>query len=125
MLLIYGDPGAEQPPEQPPEVFEDWVKATEALAADGVLVAGDGLQPVDSATSVRHRGGERLLVDGPFAETKEHLLGYYLIDVGDLDQALGYAGRLPNITYGTVEVRPVLGSPASDEAVADGSAAAR
>jgi hypothetical protein len=105
MLLIYGDPSTEAPPGSPDGVFGDWPSATEALQKDGVLIGGDGLQPIDSATTVRNRGGEKLLTDGPFAETKEHLLGYYLVDVPDLDAALGYAERLPNVTWGSVEVR--------------------
>jgi hypothetical protein len=113
MLLIYMDPQAEEPPNRPDGAFEDWVKATEALQEDGVLLGGDGLQPVESATTVRNRSGERLLTDGPFAETKEHLLGYYLLDVPDIDAALRYAERLPMIGVGSVEVRATLESTAA------------
>jgi hypothetical protein len=113
MLLIYGDPTADAPPAAPDGAYPDWVAATEGLRDDGVLLGGDGLQPVETATTVRHRGGERLLTDGPFAETKEQLLGYYAVDVPDIDTALGYAGRLPSIGWGSVEVRPVLETPAA------------
>jgi hypothetical protein len=117
MLLIYGDPTAEAPPDRPDEVLPDWVEATRLMHEAGVLVAGDGLHPVDSATTVRHRGGDRLVTDGPFAETKEHLLGFYLVDVPDLDAAMEWAGRMPCTTWGSVEVRPIAPSPASADAV--------
>ena len=113
MLLIYADPNADAPPAPADGAYEDWVVASNSLREDGVLLGGDGLQPVDSATTVRHRGGERLLTDGPFAETKEHLLGFYLVDVADIDAALDYAGRMPNITSASIEVRPVMETAAS------------
>ena len=114
MLLIYGDPTADAPPEKPADAFPDWPDATQALSSDGVVKAGDGLQTADTATTVRFRGGEKLVTDGPFAETKEQLLGFYLVDVDDVDAALAYAGRMPNIHWGSVEVRPVLqGAPSA------------
>src|SRR3954470_23014345 len=73
----------------------------------GALVWGEALQPVATATTVRVRGDERLVSDGPFAETKEALAGYYIIDVADLDDALDWAARIPSVTRGSVEVRPV------------------
>lgn len=93
---------------------DDWGAYTLALSRAGVLVSGSALQGVDTATSVRVRGGRRLLTDGPFAETKEHLLGFYVIDVPDLDVALDWAARVPCVRTGTVEVRPLL--PGSDTA---------
>ena len=113
MLLIYGDPQAEAPPETPPDAFEEWPTATRVLHEAGVLRGGDGLQGAEVATTVRFRGSETLLTDGPFAETKEQLLGYYLIDVADLDGALTWARRMPNVHWGSVEVRPVTAGPAS------------
>jgi hypothetical protein len=71
-------------------------------------VGRDALHPGDTATTVRVRDGETQFTDGPFAETKEILGGYYVIEVPDLDTALKYASRMPNITYGSVEVRPVV-----------------
>ncbi len=122
MLLIYGDPSAPGANEPPPDsAFGDWVEATRALDEAGVLVSGDGLVPADQAASARHRSGEELVVDGPFAETKEILLGYYLIDVPDRHTALGWATKLPMIHWGTVEVRAVMPSPASVEAVRKGA----
>ena len=67
-----------------------------------------GLSLVSKVAPVRLRGGERLLTDGPFIETKEHLLGFYLVEVPDLDAAIDWAARMPHVGYGTVEVRPVL-----------------
>ena len=108
MLLIYGDP-AEAPPEaQSQEQMQRWFDYTNELQAAGAMKAGDALQMPDTATTVRARNGETLLTDGPFAETKEILGGFYLIDVEDLDTALGWAAKMPNIDYGSVEVRPVM-----------------
>jgi len=72
------------------------------------MVAGDALQPTSTATSVRVRDGETLTTDGPFAETKEVLGGYYLIDVETLDEALEWAAKIPGAGHGTIEVRPVV-----------------
>jgi len=69
---------------------------------------GNALEPIETATTVQVRDGETILTDGPFAETKEILGGYYLIDVPDLDAALGWAAKMPNIAYGKVEVRPIV-----------------
>jgi hypothetical protein len=111
-LLIYSAPGAR--PDQTPAadgVFDDWVAYTRALKSSGALVAVERLQAADTATAVRLRGGERLLTDGPYVETKEHLLGFYLVDVPDLDTAIDWAARMPHMRHGTTEVRPVQPSP--------------
>lgn len=92
---------------------QDWVDYTRALHEAGVLIAGEALHPPDSATTLRVRDGERLLTDGPFVETKELLIGFYLIEVLDLDAALDWAARLPSGQRLTVDVRPVLLGPAS------------
>lgn len=89
-------------------VIDDWVVYTRALHEAGVLVSGAALHDPHSATSVRIRNGRRVLTDGPFSETKEHLIGYYVIDVANLDAAIHWAARVPNIRTGTVEVRPVV-----------------
>jgi hypothetical protein len=109
MLLIYGDPSA-APDYESPEgqaEFQQWMSYTQELAQSGALKAGEALQPHQTATTVRVRDGETLTTDGPFAETKEILGGFYLIDVPDLDAALEWAAKMPNINYGSVEVRPV------------------
>lgn len=126
MLLIYGDEAA-APAQDSPEAyaeFEHWMSYTQELAASGHLVAGDPLGPIATATTVRVRDGEKLVTDGPFAETREALGGYYLIDVPDLDTALGWAAKMPNIAYGSVEVRPVMDVPRPDGAAADTGAGA-
>ena len=108
MLLIYGDPSQAPPEAQTPEHLQRWFTYTEELQKAGVMKGGEALQLPDTATTVRVRDSETLLTDGPFAETKEILGGFYLIDVEDLDTALGWAAKMPNIEYGTVEVRPVM-----------------
>jgi len=80
----------------------------EEAQAAGVLVSGEALQPTATATSVRVREGETLTVDGPFAETKEALGGYYVLECADLDDALKWAARIPGARKGTVEVRPIV-----------------
>jgi hypothetical protein len=84
------------------------IAAHRAMADAGVLVDSAPLQPVRSATTLRIRDGETLLTDGPYAELKEQLGGYYLLECADLDEALRWAGTIPAAGYGTVEVRPVM-----------------
>jgi hypothetical protein len=108
MLLIYGDPADAPGPDEQQAQHERWFAYTEQLRESGALRAGDALERPDTATTVRVRDGETIVSDGPFAETKEILGGYYLLDVPDLDAALGWAAKMPNITYGSVEVRPVM-----------------
>ncbi len=94
-----------------PEVDPDgpaWGAYTQALIAAGVMRGGNALQPALTATTVRVRGGQREVHDGPYAEAKESLGGYYIIEVDDLDQALAWAARNPAASSGAVEVRPVL-----------------
>ena len=85
-----------------------WFEYTQALMEAGVHLGGEALQPTDTATTVRERDGQRLVTDGPFAETKEILGGFYLIDVPDLDAALDWAAKIPSVGRGSVEVRPVM-----------------
>ena len=102
------------PPDLAPEdraSFEAWTAYTESLQKAGIHLAGDALQGRETATTVRVRDGETVITDGPFAETKELLGGFYLIDVPDLDTALSWAAKMPNITYGSVEVRPLMEMP--------------
>ena len=81
---------------------------TEDIKKSGHYVGGNALQPVNSATSVRVRGGKMSTTDGPFAETKEQLGGYYLIEADSLDEAIGWAAKIPGARHGSVEVRPVM-----------------
>jgi hypothetical protein len=80
---------------------------TEAMKKAGVMVGADRLQPVATATTVRVTNGKTTVLDGPYAETKEQLGGYYLIDVPDLDAALSWAARCPGASHGAIEVRPI------------------
>ena len=108
-MLLINIPSAGSPsPDEGGPSTEDWFRYTQELQGAGVMVAGDALELVESATTVRVRDGETLITDGPFAETKEVLGGYYIVDVPDLDAALKWAAKMPNITYGSVEVRPVM-----------------
>ncbi len=110
MLLIYGDPAVE-PVYGTPEfgaMMAGYASFSQTLVADGVMRSGEGLKGVETATSLRVRGGKVETMDGPFATTKEHLGGYYVIDVPDLDAALKYAAMIPSASYGTVEVRPLM-----------------
>lgn len=88
----------------PDPVCADYAKH---LAEAGTLVAGEALHPVDTATTVRVRNGQAQLYDGPFAETKELLAGFYLIEASDLNEAIRVAGKIPPARYGSVEVRPI------------------
>jgi hypothetical protein len=110
MLLIYGDEKA-RPSDLPPEAMQQemqaWFQYSDWLREQGWMVAGDALHDTDHATTVRVRGGETLTTDGPFAETKEQLGGYYLLECEDLDQALEAAARCPGALYGSIEVRPI------------------
>jgi hypothetical protein len=110
MLLIYSPPSDWQslPAEQRQAVMEAYGSFTEELQTSGKLVAGDALQPVSTATSVRVRDGETLTTDGPFAETKEVLGGLYLLEAANLDDAIAFAARIPNARHGAVEVRPLV-----------------
>jgi hypothetical protein len=108
MLLIYTPAEGGPPPEELEAQMPKWFEYTQALQDAGAFVSGDALQPVDSATTVRVRGGDTLTTDGPFAETKEILGGYYIIDVADLDAALDWAAKMPSAPYGSTEVRPVM-----------------
>lgn len=85
-----------------------WGAYIGALQAAGIVLSGNGLQPPHTATTVRLRDGKRQVQDGPFADTKEQLAGYFVIDVPDLDTALDWAARAPSASYASVEVRPVL-----------------
>ncbi|MBV9605738.1 MAG: hypothetical protein JO027_11540 [Solirubrobacterales bacterium] len=107
MLLIYMPGDNPMTPEQMAEMGPRWDAYTQTLSDAGVLVGGDALERADVATTVRERGGQIQFTDGPFAETKEFLAGYYLLDCPDLDTALDHASRMPNVGFGSVEVRPV------------------
>ena len=90
-----------------PEVARDFIALRASMVEAGVFVAAGQLQPVSSATTVRVRDGETLLTDGPFAEIKEHVGGYVLLDCADLDEAVAWVARLPGVQGGATEIRPL------------------
>ena len=107
MLLIYMGEQAMNPNERE-HCYVESTQLAKDLHASGRYLAANPLQPVSTATSVRVRDGKRLVTDGPFAETREQLGGYFLIDAKDLDEAIGIAARIPGARMGTVEIRPVI-----------------
>jgi hypothetical protein len=110
MMLMYNDPALEPAYGTPEfeEMMAGFFAANERMKTDGVLIDGEGLQGVETATTLRIKGGKAETMDGPFAETREHLGGYYVIDVPDLDAALTYAALVPSAHFGAVEVRPLM-----------------
>ncbi|HSE58325.1 MAG TPA: YciI family protein [Nitrospiraceae bacterium] len=110
MLLIYGDEQALSDTERE-DCYKESTQLAQELHSNGQYLAANPLHPTSMATSVRVREGKRLVTDGPFAETREQLGGYFLIDVKDLDEAIAVAGRIPMARKGTVEVRPVIEIP--------------
>ncbi|MDR3703606.1 MAG: YciI family protein [Candidatus Sulfopaludibacter sp.] len=107
MLLIYLEEKALDDKERE-ECYHESTQLCHELAANGNFLATAPLYPTTTATSVRIREGKRLVTDGPFAETREQLGGYYLVQAKDLDEAIGIASRIPGARRGTVEVRPVI-----------------
>jgi hypothetical protein len=110
-ILIYETPtelGARADQRRQPAYWGAYRAYTQALKKAGIMVGGSALQPPAVATTVRQRDGKRQVQDGPYAETKEQLGGYYEIEVADLDTALDWAARCPAATTGVVEVRPNL-----------------
>ena len=117
LLLIYTP---ELPPQSeiPPEVFQQQLAAYDAFTREvrerGAMLAGEALQPTETATSVRVRDGQTLVTDGPFAETKEALGGFYMVECKDLDEAIELAAKIPGARQGTIEVRPIWQLPETD-----------
>ncbi len=107
MLLIYGDEGLLSQAERE-DCYKESTQLAHHLDAAGQFIATAPLYPTAMATSVRIREGKRLVTDGPFAETREQLGGYFLIDATDLDEAIAVAAQIPGARWGTVEVRPVI-----------------
>lgn len=111
-MLLLNEPDSEfakrNHPEHAVAYWSGWNAFIGAMAQAGVIVNGDGLQSPQMATTVRIRDGKRVVQDGPFADAKEQLGGYFVIEVPDLDTALEWAGRAPSAASASVEVRPVL-----------------
>jgi hypothetical protein len=112
-ILIYDENTASPSPEPPDpavmgQIMGEYNAFDQEITTAGVKLGGEALQPNTTATSVRVRDGSALTTDGPFAETKEGLGGFYLIEAKDLDEALAWAAKCPGSWYGTVEVRPIM-----------------
>ena len=109
MLLIYHEEQAWNllSEQERQKIYAEYGQFTQEIMASGHHLGGFELHPISTATSVRIRDGKQLATDGPFAETKEQLGGYYLIEAGNLDEAIGIAARIPSARGGTIEVRPV------------------
>jgi hypothetical protein len=113
LVLIYDEQSANPSPEPPDPatwgpVLEEYNAYTKMLRDSGAYVAGEALQPVTTATTIRVRNGQTMTTDGPFAETKEALGGFYMIDAKDLDEALELGGQCPGAKFGSIEVRPIV-----------------
>jgi hypothetical protein len=109
-FTIYGDESrrASASEEDLQAMSQAYGAVTQEMNEKGVFVAGDGLYPTQTATTVRVREGDREVTDGPFAETKEQLGGFYVLDVKDLDEAIEWAAKIPGSQFGSVEIRPVM-----------------
>lgn len=114
MLLVYMNEQAMTEDERA-HCYVESAQLTQDLNAKGQYLGASPLHPVETATSVRVREGKRLVTDGPFAETREQLGGYYVIEAKDLDEAIGIAEKVPPVRYGTIEIRPVMEIPGLPE----------
>jgi hypothetical protein len=112
-LLIYGNEQAQFTEAESAAEYEAYNQFTKDIVDRGLMQGGEALQPTSTATTVQLRGGETLTTDGPFAETKEQLGGFYLVDCKDLDEAIEVAARIPGARNGSIEVRPVMEYPES------------
>jgi len=121
LILIYGDEKAfsQLSQEEVGKVYGAYMAYGKELAQAGVLVGGSSLQPIQTATTVRVRNGKTTTTDGPFAETKEQLGGYYVLDVPNLDAALKWAAKCPGASHGSCEVRPLGIISAPDGGIAE------
>src|SRR5262245_4392921 len=109
LLLIYGNEshwGTLQDGEKQ-KIYQEYMTLSEDWRKSGKMVGGNELKQISTATTVRVRNGKRAVSDGPFAETKEQLGGYYLVEAKDLDEALELAARIPSVRWGSIEVRPI------------------
>lgn len=110
LLMIYVDPAtySDQTEEAGQAEMAEYFAFSNMLRERGSYVAAEALQPVETATTLRLRNGQRLTTDGPFAETKEHLGGFYLVEAADLDEAIEFAASIPDVRRGSIEIRPVV-----------------
>jgi hypothetical protein len=110
ILLIYTNEAeaAGRPDAERKQIYAEYGEFTKGIVASGHFKAGDALQPATTATTVRVRNGKQLVTDGPFAETREQLGGFYIVEAKDLDEARGLAARIPDAKLGSIEVRPIM-----------------
>jgi hypothetical protein len=127
LLTIYSDESwfGTASPQELGELMEAYGRFTEEVKAAGAFVGGEGLQPTATATTVRVRDGETLFTDGPFAETREQLAGFYLLECADLDEATKWAAKIPDAKRGSIEVRPVMDYEAAGAPSANGHESAQ
>ncbi|PYQ63482.1 MAG: hypothetical protein DMF54_16670 [Acidobacteria bacterium] len=113
LLLIYGNEGdfANVSEADQGRIFQEYMDYTKGIRKNGNYIGGEALQPVATATTVRQRNGKTLTTDGPFAETKEQLGGFYLVEAKDLDEAIKLGSGIPAVRTGSIEVRPIMPTP--------------
>jgi hypothetical protein len=111
VLLIYGDESAGADAQEQEAMFREYGRFTQELRESGAMVGGRPLEASATATTVRVRNGKRSVTDGPYAETKEQLGGFYIVEAAGLDEALEWAAKIPGARRGKIEVRPVLPIP--------------
>ena len=110
LLLIYENEGAwaSMAEAEQGKVYQEYMSYSQSIRGSGHYLAGQALQPVSTATTVRVKNGKTLTTDGPFAETREQLGGFYMVEAKDLDEAIGLAARIPGARTGCIEVRPIM-----------------
>ncbi len=110
IVLIYNQESfwSNLSPEQQGQMYAEYGSFTEEASKTGIILNGEPLQPVMTATTVRVREGKAVVTDGPFAETKEQLGGYYLLNCNNLDEAIEFAAKIPDARAGSIEIRPIM-----------------
>ena len=113
LLLIYSNEAdwMHLPEPEQDKIFNEYMEFSRSIYQSGNYIAGEALQPIATATTVRVRNGKALTTDGPFAETREQLGGFYLVEAKDLDEATAIAARIPSVRFGCIEVRPIMETP--------------
>jgi hypothetical protein len=116
LLLIYENEGAAAGLSEAEQgrIYQEYMDYTSRIRRSGHYVAGEALQPVATATTVRAKNGKTLTTDGPFAETREQLGGFYMVEAKDLDEAISLAAGIPAVRTGSIEVRPIMPTPLPD-----------
>jgi hypothetical protein len=113
LLLIYSNEGvwATMSEAEQGKIYEEYMKYSSSIKRSGNYIGGEALQPIATATTVRVRDGKTLATDGPFAETREQLGGFFFVEAKDLDEAIALAARIPSSHVGSIEVRPIMPTP--------------